>query len=289
MEDLLRVGVISSAHGIKGEVNVFPTTDEPEMFAHWKTLRLVEKKQSRLIHVRGAKYFKNMVILSLEEIADRNQAELLRQAELYEKRQEAAGYPDNTDYSKMPEYNAKLEALLPVIRKELPLKAHVHRADDIFTAIRIAKEFDLNLKLDHVTDGSLIADELAKEGYSLAVGPSFGYATKYELKNKSFSTAADLADAGCSVCIITDSPVSEEQYLPLCAGKAIASGLDEFTALQAVTINAAKHIEVQDRVGSIEEGKDADFVLVKGSPFAVDTKILYTIIDGKIVYKNNSL
>ena len=214
--------------------------------------------------------------------------EVLRQAELYEKRQEAAGYPDNTDYSKMPEYNAKLEALLPVIRKELPLKAHVHRADDIFTAIRIAKEFDLNLKLDHVTDGSLIADELAKEGYSLAVGPSFGYATKYELKNKSFSTAADLADAGCSVCIITDSPVSEEQYLPLCAGKAIASGLDEFTALQAVTINAAKHIEVQDRVGSIEEGKDADFVLVKGSPFAVDTKILYTIIDGKIVYKNNS-
>lgn len=145
--------------------------------------------------------------------------EVLRQAELYEKRQEAAGYPDNTDYSKMPEYNAKLEALLPVIRKELPLKAHVHRADDI----------------------------------------------------------------------ITDSPVSEEQYLPLCAGKAIASGLDEFTALQAVTINAAKHIEVQDRVGSIEEGKDADFVLVKGSPFAVDTKILYTIIDGKIVYKNNSL
>ena len=188
--------------------------------------------------------------------------EVLRQAELYEKRQEAAGYPDNTDYSKMPEYNAKLEALLPVIRKELPLKAHVHRADDIFTAIRIAKEFDLN---------------------------SFGYATKYELKNKSFSTPADLADAGCSVCIITDSPVSEEQYLPLCAGKAIASGLDEFTALQAVTINAAKHIEVQDRVGSIEEGKDADFVLVKGSPFAVDTKILYTIIDGKIVYKNNSL
>ena len=145
--------------------------------------------------------------------------EVLRQAELYEKRQEAAGYPDNTDYSKMPEYNAKLEALLPVIRKELPLKAHVHRADDI----------------------------------------------------------------------ITDSPVSEEQYLPLCAGKAIASGLDEFTALHAVTINAAKHIEVQDRVGSIEEGKDADFVLVKGSPFAVDTKILYTIIDGKIVYKNNSL
>ena len=114
----------------------------------------------------------------------------MRQAELYEKRQEAAGYPDNTDYSKMPEYNAKLEALLPVIRKELPLKAHVHRADDIFTAIRIAKEFDLNLKLDHVTDGSLIADELAKEGYSLAVGPSFGYATKYEFTKEVFEEFA---------------------------------------------------------------------------------------------------
>lgn len=86
MEDLLRVGVISSAHGIKGEVNVFPTTDEPEMFAHWKTLRLVEKKQSRLIHVRGAKYFKNMVILSLEEIADRNQAVFCVRRALYNKR-----------------------------------------------------------------------------------------------------------------------------------------------------------------------------------------------------------
>ena len=98
MEDLLRVGVISSAHGIKGEVNVFPTTDEPEMFAHWKTLRLVEKKQSRLIHVRGAKYFKNMVILSLEEIADRNQAELLRQAELYITRDQAAPCGENENF-----------------------------------------------------------------------------------------------------------------------------------------------------------------------------------------------
>ena len=98
MEDLLRVGVISSAHGIKGEVNVFPTTDEPEMFAQWKTLRLVEKKQSRLIHVRGAKYFKNMVILSIEEIADRNQAELLRQAELYITRDQAAPCGENENF-----------------------------------------------------------------------------------------------------------------------------------------------------------------------------------------------
>lgn len=213
--------------------------------------------------------------------------EALRKTQIYEKRQRAAGCPENTDYGKLPEYNAKMEALLPVIRKEIPLKAHAHRADDIFTAIRIAKEFDLDLKIDHVTDGSLIAEELAKEGYSLAIGPSFGYATKYELKNKSFSVPADLAKAGCKISIITDSPVSEEQYLALCAGKAVASGLDEFTALQAITINAAEHIGADERVGSIEEGKDADFVIVKGNPFAVDTKILYTLIDGNIVYRRN--
>ncbi len=211
--------------------------------------------------------------------------EMLTKAKIYEKKLEAAGYPNEIDYSKLPAYDAKLEALLPVIRKEIPLKAHVHRADDIYTAIRIAKEFDLKLSLDHVTDGALIADDLAKEGYPVAVGPSFGHATKYELKNKGFHTPAVLAKAGCQVSIITDSPVIEERYLALCAGRAIYEGLDEFTALQAITINAAKHIGIEKRVGSIEVGKDADFVIVKGNPFAVDAQILYTIIDGTIIYK----
>ncbi|MBO5524409.1 MAG: amidohydrolase family protein, partial [Roseburia sp.] len=173
-----------------------------------------------------------------------------------------------------------------VIRGEMPLKAHAHRADDIYTAIRIAKEFGLELRIDHTTDGALIADDLAKEGYPVAVGPSFGHATKYELKNKGFHTPAILAKAGCQVSIITDSPVIEERFLPLCAGRAVYCGLSEFQALQAITINAAKHIGAEDRVGSIEEGKDADFVLVKGTPFAVDTRILYTIIDGKVVFQS---
>lgn len=189
------------------------------------------------------------------------------------------------DYSKLPAYDAKLEAMLPVIRGEMPLKAHVHRADDIYTAIRIAKEFHLDLRLDHVTDGALIADDLAKEGFPVAVGPSFGHATKYELKNKGFETPGILAEAGCQVSIITDSPVIEERYLPLCAGRAIYNGMSEFDALKAITINAAKHIGAADCVGSIEEGKDADFVLVKGTPFSVDARILYMIIDGNIVYK----
>lgn len=211
--------------------------------------------------------------------------EMLTKAKIYEKKLEAAGYPNEIDYSKLPAYDAKLEALLPVIRKEIPLKAHVHRADDIYTAIRIAKEFDLKLCLDHVTEGALIADDLAKEGYPVAIGPSFGHATKYELKNKGFHTPAVLAKAGCQVSIITDSPVIEERYLALCAGRAIYEGLDEFTALQAITINAAKHIGIEKRVGSIEVGKDADFVIVKGNPFAVDAQILYTIIDGTIIHK----
>ena len=119
----------------------------------------------------------------------------------------------------------------------------------------------------------------------MSVGPNFGHATKYELRNKSFETPAVLDRAGCRVSIITDSPVLEQRFLNHCAGKAIAEGLDPFKGLQAITINAARHIGVADRVGSIEVGKDGDFVLVKGNPFALDTHILYTIIDGKIVYK----
>ncbi len=176
-----------------------------------------------------------------------------------------------------------------MIRGEMPLKAHAHRADDIFTAIRIAKEFHLDLRIDHVTDGALIAEDLAKEGYPVAVGPSFGHATKYELKNKGFHTPAILAQAGCQVSIITDSPVTEERYLPLCAGRAVHYGMREADALKAITINAAKHIGVQERVGSIEVGKDADFVLVKGSPFTVDAQILYTITDGQTVYRTDGI
>lgn len=211
--------------------------------------------------------------------------EILQKTIIYDKKLQEAGWPDDIDYSKLPAYDAKLEAMLPVLRGEIPLKAHAHRADDICTAIRIAKEFNLDLRIDHTTDGALIADILAKEGFPVAVGPSFGHATKYELKNKGFQTPAILADAGCRVSIITDSPVIEERYLPLCAGRAVYNGMDEFTALQAITINAAHHINAADRVGSIEEGKDADFVLMKDAPFAVDSRILYTIIDGKIVYQ----
>lgn len=214
--------------------------------------------------------------------------ENLTKAIIYDQKRKLAGWPDQIDYGKMPAYDPKIEALIPVIRKEIPLKAHAHRADDIFTAIRVAKEFGVKLTIEHTTDGSLIPEQLAKEGFPVAVGPTFGHASKYELKNKGFDTPAALAKAGCSVSIITDSPVIEERFLAHCVGRAIYNGLDAFTGLQSITINAAKHIGIEDRVGSIELGKDGDFVLVKGNPFALDTRVLCTIIDGKIVYKDES-
>lgn len=196
----------------------------------------------------------------------------------YKKKKEAAG----EDVLKQPAYDPKLEALLPVIEGEMPLKAHAHQANDIFTAIRIAREYHVGLTIEHCTEGALIADDLAKEGFPVAVGPSFGHATKFELKNKSFTTPGILANAGCHVSIITDSPVIPQQYLALCAGLAVKDGMKEFDALKAITIHAAKHIGVSDRVGSIEIGKDADFVIADGNPMVSDTRIKSVIIDGVV-------
>lgn len=204
---------------------------------------------------------------------------MLEKTKEYMEKREAAG----EDIAKRPAYDPKLEAMIPVIKGELPLKAHAHRADDIFTAIRIAREYGLKLTIDHCTEGALIASDLAKEGYPVAVGPSFGHASKFELRNKSFETPGILAKAGCQVSIITDSPVIQQQYLPLCAGLAVKNGMDEFAALQAITINAARHIGIEDRVGSLEEGKDADIVIANGNPLISDTAIEKVLLDGKLV------
>lgn len=205
--------------------------------------------------------------------------ETLKRARDYMERKEMA----REDISKRPVYDPKLEALIPVLKKEIPLKAHAHRADDIFSAIRVAKECDVRLTLEHVTDGSLIAEELAEENYPVAVGPTFGHATKLELINKSFETPGILAKAGCQVSIITDSPVIPQQYLALCAGFAVQSGMDKFDALKAITINPARHLGVDDRVGSLEVGKDADIVIADGSPLISTTRIVKVLIDGNII------
>jgi imidazolonepropionase-like amidohydrolase len=183
-----------------------------------------------------------------------------------------------------PEHDMKLEAMLPVIRKEIPLKAHAHRADDIFTSIRIAKEFDVLLTLEHCTEGHLIAEELAELGYPAVVGPSFGDRPKYELKHKTFRTPGVLSKAGVKIAIMTDSPVIPLEHLPMCAGFAVKEGLDETEALKAITIYAAEIIGIEDRVGSLTVGKDADIVIWDKHPFALDAKVDTTIIDGRVVY-----
>lgn len=205
--------------------------------------------------------------------------EALNKAKVYKAKIEAAG----DDASKLPAYDQKSEALIPVLNHEIPLKAHAHQANDIFTAIRIAKEFGVGLTLEHVTEGHMIVDELAKENLPLAVGPTFGHASKFELQNKTWETPGILAKAGCHVSIITDAPVTPLHYLPLCAGLAIKAGMDEYEALRAVTINPAEHIGIADRVGSLEEGKDADVVIVDGCPFHVTGVIKHVLINGEEV------
>ena len=198
----------------------------------------------------------------------------------------ARNYMQDKDAGKNPAFDMKLEAMIPVMRGEIPLKAHAHRADDILTSIRIAKEFGVKLTLDHCTDGAIIADELAQEGYSAFVGPSLGGKSKIELQNKSFTTPAILHAAGVPISIITDAPVIPLQYLPMCAGLAVNAGLDEETAWRAITINPAVQTGIGDRVGSLEPGKDADVVIWTANPLTtVGAESCVTIVDGKVVYR----
>ena len=205
--------------------------------------------------------------------------EALLRAQEYDAKKQAAG----DDPAKRPPLDVKLEALLPVLHGEVPLKAHAHRADDIFTAIRIAKEFGVRLTLEHVTEGHLIAEDLAKEDYPMAVGPSLTHASKFELRNKTFTTPGILAKAGCRVSIIPDSPVIPQSYLPLCAALAVRAGMDPFDALRAITIRPAEHIGAADRVGSIERGKDADFVVMDGPWDAVSSGVKAVFVNGEKV------
>lgn len=179
------------------------------------------------------------------------------------------------------------ECWIPVLRREIPLKAHVHRVDDIFTAIRIAREFGLDMTLDHCSEGHLIAQELAKEGFPAIVGPDLTSRNKIEVQNVAFKTAGVLARAGVRLAITTDHPVSQIQSLPLCAGLAVKAGLPLEEGLKAITVNAASICGVADRMGLLEPGKDADIAIFTGNPMEVFTQTLYTLIDGRLVYEKD--
>lgn len=194
-------------------------------------------------------------------------------------------YMEDKAAGKNPPFDMKLEAMEPVLRGEIPLKCHAHRADDILTAIRIAKEFGVKMTMDHCTDGEVIADELAKEGFPAFVGPSLGGKSKVELQNKSFTTPGVLSKAGVKVSIITDAPVIPLQNLPMCAGLAANAGLPMEEAWKAITINPAESLGIADRVGSLEVGKDGDVVIWTADPLTtIGGEAYVTVVDGKVVY-----
>ena len=198
----------------------------------------------------------------------------------------AREYMEAKDAGKEPKFDMKLEAMLPVMRGEIPLKAHAHRTDDILTAIRIAKEFGVKLTMDHCTEGHMIAEKLAAYDYPALVGPSFGSKSKPELSNKTFETPAILHKAGVSISIITDAHVVPIENLPMCAGLAVDAGLPMEEGWRAITINPARVIGIADRVGSLEVGKDADVVIWTKDPLVYIGGAAYTtIIDGKVVYQ----
>ena len=193
------------------------------------------------------------------------------------------------DPSKMPERDLGKEALLPVIRRELPLKIHCHRADDILTAIRIAKEFNVRFTLDHCTEGYLIPDLLKETieetGAGIIIGPLLTDRSKIELRNVSFSAPKALYDAGIDFAMMTDHPVIPEQYLPVCAALAVREGLPEDAALRSITINAARITGIDDRVGSLEVGKDADIAVFSGHPLDFRSSCVLCTVDGQVAHR----
>ena len=190
-------------------------------------------------------------------------------------------YMQKKEAGKEVAYDQKLEAMIPVIKKELPLKCHAHRADDILTVIRIAKEYDIKVTLDHVTDARCIIPQIKESGFSCICGPALTHKSKFELANMSFETPNELYKAGILFSIITDSPVVPQQYLSLSAALAAKAGLPEYEAIKAITINPAKILGLDNRLGSIKEGKDADFVICTKNILDTTNEIKAVYVDGK--------
>jgi imidazolonepropionase-like amidohydrolase len=208
--------------------------------------------------------------------------EWLSRAILYAEKKEAA--LAQKDPIKMPERDPRLEALVPVIKKEIPLRAHAHRADDVATAVRICEEFGLEMSWEHATEGHRVADWLAKKKVPAVWGPSLTARGKWEMRELSFDTPRILYEAGVKFAIQTDAVGSTIAFLPICAGIACREGLPYDVALKAITITPAEIIGVGDRVGSLEKGKDADLRILSGDPLELRTKVEKVLIDGEVVY-----
>lgn len=203
----------------------------------------------------------------------------------YLKKQEAA----RAAGAELPDYDPKLEPIAAVLRREVPMRIHAHRQDDIMTAIRFAREFDFDLIIEHCSEGYMIVEHLAAEPRlkGVVIGPTLSARSKVETANKIWGSAGIMQRAGLLTCIMTDHPVTPIQYLPLCAALSNKAGMDEEEALKAITINAAKVCGVADRVGSLEVGKEADIAIFSGHPFDTwKTETVATIIAGQVAYRN---
>lgn len=194
----------------------------------------------------------------------------------------AQEYLTAKENGKEVKFDMKMEALIPVLKREIPAHFHCHRAVDIFTAIRIAKEFNLDYAIIHGSEGHLVAEELVAENVQIASGPNLTHRGKPEVQNKTFAAPGILSKAGVMVSITVDHPVTPIQYLTTCAAYAVKEGMDEMEAFKAITINPAKIGRIDNRVGSLKEGKDADIVIFDGNPLDISTKAVCVIIDGEI-------
>lgn len=180
----------------------------------------------------------------------------------------------------------RISPLIMALKREIPVRIHAHRADDIITAMRLAEEFNLDLRIEHCTEGHLIADELAGMGLKVSVGPTLTRKSKIELKNKTWKTYQELTEHGVEVSITTDHPYTPIQYLNLCASLAVREGLSEQKALEGITILPARNLKIDEQIGSIEPGKDADLVLWSHHPFHYLAKPKWTMIAGEFVFAN---
>ena len=178
-------------------------------------------------------------------------------------------------------FDMKLEAMIPVLKGEIPAHIHAHRADDILTAMRVANEFGIKFNMIHTSDAVLVKEQLKKNNVEFCMGPTLGVSTKPETKNKTFASYGEVQRYGCTMAITTDHPVLAIETLPVCAMMAIKNGMDEMEALKAITINAAKVANIDERVGSIKVGKVADIVIFDGNPMEIATQTKAVFIDGK--------
>ena len=180
------------------------------------------------------------------------------------------------------------DTYLPVLNREIPLKIHAHRADDILSGIRLAEKFNLKYTLDHCTEGHLIIDDLSSRNMPVMTGPPLMFKTKQELRNASINTSRMLIEKGCLVSLTSDHPFSNITLLSTAAGIMVKEGLDYSNAIRMLTINPALAMGLQETIGSIAEGKDADLVIFDDDPLEIRTNTETTIIKGKIVFNRSS-